>query len=324
MCRVSVIVPVYNVEKYLDKCLDSLIKQTLEDIEIIVVNDGTLDNSQKIIDNYVKKFPNKIRSYQKKNGGLSSARNFGLQYARGKYVTFVDSDDWVLPNMYSELYKKAIENEFDIVVCDFNEIIKGKAYHRSCHLHDDILSKDKIKEAMIHYYPAAWNKIYKKNLLDKLHLEFKMNVWFEDVEFAYRLLPYVTSIGVVNKPFYQYLIREGSITASSDIRIYDYIYNWDALLSYYRNNDLYKEYFEILEYCYVRYIYATFIKAAVKFSKYEYEKAVDTAIEHVESNFPNYRNNIHIQKKSIKNAYLKAFNPLFARLVYIYCRKNKK
>ena len=93
--KVSVIVPVYNVEKYIDKCLDSLVNQTLKDIEIIVVNDGSPDNSQKIIDKYVKKYPNKVKSFIKENGGQGSARNLGMEYAKGEYISFVDSDDWI-------------------------------------------------------------------------------------------------------------------------------------------------------------------------------------------------------------------------------------
>ena len=98
--KVSVIVPVYNVEKYLNQCLDSLVNQTLEDIEIIVVNDGSPDNSQSIIDDYVKRYPKKVFSYIKKNGGLSSARNFGVEKAKGEYLAFVDSDDYIKKDMY--------------------------------------------------------------------------------------------------------------------------------------------------------------------------------------------------------------------------------
>ena len=94
MVKVSVIVPVYNVEKYIDKCLDSLVNQTLKDIEIIVVNDGSPDDSQQVIDMYVKKYPKKIKSYIKENGGQGSARNLGLEHAKGEYISFVDSDDY--------------------------------------------------------------------------------------------------------------------------------------------------------------------------------------------------------------------------------------
>ena len=122
MVKVSVIVPVYNVEKYITKCLNSLVKQTLKDIEIIVVNDGSPDNSQAIIDKFVKKYPKKVKSYIKKNGGLSDARNYGIEKATGEYIAFVDSDDYVEHNMYKEMYEKAKEHDFDIVVCDLKYI----------------------------------------------------------------------------------------------------------------------------------------------------------------------------------------------------------
>ena len=122
--KVSVIVPVYNVEKYLAKCLDSLVIQTLEDIEIIVVNDGTKDNSQLIINQYVKNYPDKVFSYIKKNGGLGDARNYGLQYANAEYIGFVDSDDYVSPHMYEKLYKKAISDNSDLVLCDIEYVLK--------------------------------------------------------------------------------------------------------------------------------------------------------------------------------------------------------
>ena len=107
MIKVSVIVPVWNVEKYLEKCLDSLVNQTLKEIEIIVVNDESPDNSQKIIDKYVKKYPKKIKALSQKNGGQGSARNHGLKYATGEYIGYVDSDDYIEKNMYELMYNKA-------------------------------------------------------------------------------------------------------------------------------------------------------------------------------------------------------------------------
>ena len=118
MIKVTVIVPVYKTEEYLKKCLDSLVNQTLDNMEIIVVNDGSPDNSQKIIEEYKSLYPNIIKSFIKKNGGLSDARNFGLKYAKGEYIAFVDSDDYVSINMMQEMYNYASNNNKDIVVCD--------------------------------------------------------------------------------------------------------------------------------------------------------------------------------------------------------------
>ena len=121
MVKVSVIVPVYNTQKYLDKCLKSLSKQTLKDIEVIVVNDGSPDNSKKIISKYTNKYPN-FKCYIKENGGQASARNLGLKKAKGEYIGFVDSDDYVELDMFEKLYYKAKQGNFDVVSCDINYI----------------------------------------------------------------------------------------------------------------------------------------------------------------------------------------------------------
>ena len=118
MPKLSVIVPVYNVEKYLSRCLTSLINQTLDNIEIIIVNDGSTDKSDEIIREY-KKANNNIIYVTKENGGLSSARNFGLIYATGEYIAFLDSDDYVDRNIYKKMYEKAKETNSDYVECDF-------------------------------------------------------------------------------------------------------------------------------------------------------------------------------------------------------------
>ena len=128
MKKISVIVPVYNVEDYLRKCLDSLVNQDFKDYEIIVVNDGSPDNSWDIILEYEEKYSKIIRAFKKENGGLSSARNFGLEKAKGKYVCFIDSDDYVSLDFLSKLYNKAIEEDADIVASDFemfNEKVIG-------------------------------------------------------------------------------------------------------------------------------------------------------------------------------------------------------
>ena len=119
--KVSVIVPVYNVEKYLRKCLASLVNQDFEDYEIIIVNDGSPDNSQEIIDEYTKKYKF-IRSFTKENGGLSSARNYGIDKARGDYIAFVDSDDYVDVAFLKELYEAITKDGSDIAVCEFSYV----------------------------------------------------------------------------------------------------------------------------------------------------------------------------------------------------------
>ena len=121
MTKVSIIVPVYNVEDYLPKCLETLVNQTLGDMEIIVVNDGATDGSQAVIDSFVSRYSN-VKSLIKPNGGLSDARNYGMPYATGEYIGFVDSDDYVDLDMYENLYRKAKEADYDIVECNLHHV----------------------------------------------------------------------------------------------------------------------------------------------------------------------------------------------------------
>ena len=118
MIKVSVIVPVYNVDKYIRRCIASLVKQTLQGIEIIIVDDGSTDNSETIIKEYMK-YNEQIKYFRKENGGLSDARNYGLKFASGEYVAFLDSDDYVEADMYEKMYKKALKEDSDMVECNF-------------------------------------------------------------------------------------------------------------------------------------------------------------------------------------------------------------
>ncbi len=308
--KVSVIVPVYNVEEYIEKCLESLVHQTLTDLEIIVVNDGSPDNSEKIIKKYEKKYKN-IKYLVKENGGLSDARNFGLKYAKGEYIAFLDSDDYVSEEMYQMMYIKAKSEDFDMVVCDINYLYPDRTLRVDSGIKDDT---EDIKKTYLTIQPAAWNKLFRRDLFDHKIL-FKKGVWFEDVEFIYRLLPYVKKIGVIHEPFNQYVQREGSITNTVNPKIYDYIHNMNGVVDYYKKNKIYDEYKKELEYAYVRYIYATFIRSIAKYDYDEYKKGVNEAIKNVKEHFPHYRRNSYFYK-SLKGIYLVLFSKTLAKIMY--------
>lgn len=317
--KVSVIVPVYNVEEYLEKCLDSLGKQTLKEIEIIVVNDESPDNSQKIIDKYSKKYTT-IHGYQKKNGGVSDARNFGIQKATGEYIAFVDGDDYVTLDMYEKMYNKAKSGNFDVVVCDLNYVYEdGSIKTISSRIEHDTTN---IKKTYIDMYPCVWNKIYARELFNK-KIEFKKGVWFEDVDFLYKIFPYIKTIGVVKEPLNQYVQRTGSITKTFDKRLYDYIDNFNDLIKFYEERNIYNTYKKELEYCYVRYLYATFIRQATHFDEDEFNKAVKVAIENVKEHFPKYRKNKYFYR-GIKGIYLVLLNKTISKLVYKMEHKGDK
>jgi len=204
--KVSVIVPVYKTEAYLEKCLDSLVNQTLSDIEIIVVNDGSPDNSQDIIDRYVENYPQKVKGVIKENGGLSDARNYGLDFVSGEFVTFVDSDDYVELDSYEKTYNYAKENDLD-VVC-FGGTMIYPDYEKK-------LSGDSEKlEDEFNYIlglPSACFKISKAELWQKNNLKFKVGIFYEDLELMPRLIIYTDKIGLLDEQFYNYIVREESI-----------------------------------------------------------------------------------------------------------------
>jgi len=320
MAKVSVVVPVYNVYDYIDKCLWSLVNQTLDDIEIVVVNDGSPDNSQEIIDKYKEKYPNKVKSFIKKNGGLSDARNFGILKCTGEYIGFVDSDDYVEQDMFEKMYNKAKNGNFDVVVCDVNYVYPNKTVKVSSNLKTDITDSLKLKDSMINIYPAAWNKIYRREIISDV--QFKKDVWYEDVEFLYRLFPFINSIGVLDLAFVNYVQRDGAITKTFDKRLYHYIDNWNGIVDFYKENNFYDEYFLQLEYCYVRYLYATFIIQATNFDKKEFNSAYRAAKENVKKIFPKYRRNRYFYC-SLKGIYMVVFCKLLANLLY-YFRKTKQ
>lgn len=212
MIKISVIVPVYNTEKYLSKCLDSLVNQTLNEIEIIVVNDGSQDDSQKIIDEYSSKFT-QIKSFQKPNGGLSDARNFGIEKAKGEFIGFVDSDDYVDFGMFESMYRKATEHQAEIVLCDLEKVNeKGEAF-RALPQSPQLPEKINLKDDFTIFGEMscfACNKIFKADLFE--HHKFKKGIHFEDIELIPQLVLNSKVLAKINQPYYKYFERQDSIT----------------------------------------------------------------------------------------------------------------
>ena len=209
--KVSIIVPIYNVEKYLNQCVDSLLKQTLHNIEIILVDDGTLDNSGYIADEYAKR-ESRVKVIHQKNSGLGPARNTGMNAATGEYIGFVDSDDWVKPQMFESLYNTAICNDSDIVVsghCDIcNGVITRKKIHplagKTVYTNKEIL---KIRKKFFVHAPgeketeafpmSVWIAIYRRSMVEENKLQFQ-EILSEDTIFnlcAYKCAQIISFTG---------------------------------------------------------------------------------------------------------------------------------
>lgn len=292
--KVTVIIPVYNVEKYIDKCLTSLVKQTLKEIEIIVVNDGSPDNSQKIIDKFVKKYPDKVKSYIKENGGQGSARNFGLEKATGEYIGYVDSDDFIETDMYEKLYNKAKENNYDIVFCGNYDVYEDSEVKKE----ESIKFKHSTDiENAIFDKIAVWNKIYKRNILVDNKIQFRSKVWYEDLDFTLKSIISSKKIGYVNEPLYDYLIREGSTMNNSNIeRNLEILLAFDNIVKDKKS----KEYFDIIEFLAVDNIYISTIVRIIRANANKKRKLeiIKKLIYYMNINFPNFKKNKYISSLS--------------------------
>lgn len=316
--KVSIIVPCYNVENYVEKSILSLMNQTLKEIEVIAIDDGSNDRTSEILDKIAKQYSN-LKVIHKKNEGVSIARNIGIKEACGEYIGFLDSDDWVNSDMYEKMYNKAKEEDLDVVACDTNAIYSNYIKYISSNIKE---SNSNTKDLMINAYAVIWNKIYKKELLDDI--KFKEHMSFcEDVLFLYMIYPKIKKIGVINEALHNYLQRENSLTYTYNEKLYQLIDSLDNVVAYYKQNNLFDEYREELEYSYVRYLYATFIKRLAKTkNKKEFIRGLDYVITKVKKEFPKYKRNKYINIFSFKNIYLKTFNKFTANLIF-YLEKNK-
>ncbi len=291
--KISVIVPVYNVELYLEKCLNSLVNQTLKEIEILVVNDGSLDNSQSIIDDFASRYPEKIRPFIKENGGLSDARNFAIKYATGEYIAFVDSDDYVDIDMYELMYNKAKETSSDIVSCAYSTII-GQTIHRN-YYGDSIqyFGKSVAESPKILRYANsfAWNKIFRKEFWLDHNFKFPVGQWFEDSALIYNVLWYANKVECVNIPFYYYLqSRVTSITNTITEHVFDIFKSMNSILDFYKQQPQTPELAEEINYLCIRHSLARVFKINQLDNKLLAKKFINECYAFYNKNLPNWKN----------------------------------
>ena len=221
---ISIIIPVYKVEKYLEKCIQSLINQTYENLQIILVDDGSPDNCGKICDEYAKK-DHRIEVIHKSNGGLSDARNKGLEIAKGEYIGFIDSDDYIESDMYEVLYNLLKQYNADVSICNFYTVSQGKIAIKNAE--NGIKEYNRIeilKEVLLdnNIQSYAWNKLYKKELFDEI--KYPVGKKYEDIGTTFYLLEKCNKVVVTGKPEYYYINRQDSIVNNvTETTITDYI-----------------------------------------------------------------------------------------------------
>lgn len=303
MPKVSVIVPVYNVEKYITKCLESLVGQTLKDIEIIIVNDGSTDNSEKIIKEFQSMYGN-VKYYTKENGGLSDARNYGMKHATGEYIAFLDSDDFANITLYEKMYNKAKENNSDYVECDFYWAYPKK---KGLRLKEDRGIRYTNKYEMFTYARVvAWNKLIKREIIRN---EFPKGLKYEDLEFFYNLIPSIKKFDFVEEPLVYYIQRKDSLANKQDYTTGQIFNVLNNVIDEYKKNGLYDEYQQYLEYTYIRILFCSSLKRIAKIKdKVAREKLFYETWQNVNTKFPQWKQNPILKEKGLKNSYMRKIN----------------
>ena len=322
---VSVIVPVYNVEKYLDECLSSLVNQTLSDIEIIVVNDGTKDNSQSIIDHYVKQYPNKVISLIKENGGLGDARNYGIPYAKGEYIGFVDSDDIVHLEMYEKMFNKAKLEDSDLILCDleyFYETSNEKMVKEGL---VQIENMDVNKTVFLSPL-FAWNKLYRKSLFIESGLKYPIGLWYEDIPVTVPFFTLAKKISYVHETLIYYRQRSTSIMGSVDnTKVKDIFDIMHLCLTYFKDHNLLETYHDELEFLFLEHL---MLNGGFRFLlSHKYKDYLAFSIDTLDMNFPHWRNNKYLftlpRRYQIYIKYMHSFM-IYPFSIYLKLKEKRK
>ncbi len=297
--KLSIIVPVYNVEKYIAKCLASLVEPDLTGYEIIAVNDGSTDRSRDILGEWSEKWPSLIHPVDTPNGGLGHARNVGMSVAKGEYLLFVDSDDYLKPHAVREIMD-TLKTPFDIAVFDFvhvDENGRELASFSGCE-REGAFTLQEYPEFLFSPLNSC-NKIWKRSLFPDNGISFPIRLWFEDLASSPKLYLHAERIIHVPKTWYCYLQRKGSITNSATaVRNREMITAFSSVLEYYRDQGVYEHYRQQLEYMG---FYHEFLTSVTRVNLIDPQSTVqDELRQDYLKNFPEYTKNIYFRNAPTK------------------------
>ena len=308
--KISVIIPVYNSSTYLRKCLDSVVNQTLKDIEIIVINDGSTDDSKNIIEEYTVKYKN-IIFIDQENKGIGKTRNIGIKKATGEYITFVDSDDYIKENMLEEYYKYAKKHNFDLVIGSYIKKINNK---------EIIFENNKFKTGNVKTTPqilylieyGPWAKLYKREMLINNNIYFDEKRKYEDMPFVSKALLKSKLIGQITEPYYYYIIHNNSETTTMDKRVFDILDILKEIKDYYK-----REYYlrDELDYVIIDKITTYMLQQRVQQDNKLRIEFINAGYAFLNKNIKNWRGNKYYKKTN----FLKRIIKNNKKILKIYC-----
>lgn len=251
--KVSLVIPVYNVRDYLKKCLDSVAAQTYENLEVIIVNDGSTDDSPDIVNDYTAKFEN-MTCYTIENRGLGGARNFGMEQATGEYLTFLDSDDYIDSTYVEKLVTAAVESDSDIAVCNNYDVSEsGEILLTYRHPYKHAVTSLAEDPTLLFNRLCAWGKLYKRELFDGL--EYVSRVWYEDMRLTPKLFLKAKKICFVEDCLVYYVQRAGSIMNNNNVkRNLEIIDAFKDVIDYFKDCGSYASFKNELEFLVIEHI----------------------------------------------------------------------
>lgn len=314
MVDISIVVPIYNASKSLNKCIDSLINQTKKEIEIILVNDGSTDDSEKIIKQYKDE---RIKYFKNKNQGIGKTRNFGIKKSIGKYIMFVDSDDYLDKNACKIMYEKAIKDKLDIVVCDYYNVLNKKVKQK---VEIESFNNTSLKEnpsLLLKINLAPWNKIYSKKMITKNNITFEEKLKYEDAPFVAQALDKSKTIGKIDKALNYYVIHNNSETTIRDERVFDIIKIVDKIRQYFSDKDYAKNIVNTLT---IKILVNYNIQQRYQKDKKIAMKFIDESFNYMKENIPNFRKSNYFKNRNKLKAIIEKNKALTKIYCYIYRR----
>lgn len=319
--KISIIIPVYNVENFLERCLQSVENQTFKNFEAIIINDGSPDNSYKIIDKFVERNDNFV-TYKIENSGLGGARNFGLTKAQGEYIVFLDSDDYIAADCLEKFINKAETDNSDIVVCTSCDVTEtGSILSYSKNHYDNAVTSLNVSPQILLDRLCAWAKMYRRSLFGDL--TYVAREWYEDLRLTPKLYLKANKISFIEDCLFFYVQREGSIMNNSKaIRNLEIIDAFEDVITYFKDQKVYEIYKDEIEFLVLNHLVIAAM-TRVALCKSSDKKTVLKKLEEYASKFDNLLKNKYISTLSSSKKLVLAFNTRRLYFLTALCMRLK-
>ncbi len=315
--KVSIIIPVYGVEEYLPQCLDSILGQTYDNLEVILIDDESPDNCPQMCDDYAKK-DKRVKVIHKKNGGQGVARNVGIDKCKGEYIVFVDSDDFIEKDAIELMLERSIKDNSDMVLCDSLKVFDDLPSKNQDGLGEATLKKGSLRQKdRILASLSPWGKLYKRELFANPANRYPASIWYEDYALIPKILSEANFVSYVNKPLYCYRVRQGSTMNNKNYqRNMEIITASDKLLGYFEQDGTYDEFKDELEYL-VAYHVITSAVQRIFLSGFHKDLAKEL-YDYVANKFPDFRKNHYVIRHRKESLHWRILtNLLFNRLFWL-------